>query len=224
MKFNVKVDLQSAITQAKRLQAALRRGRPDLLNQLGVQLLSLSQQAYRQKSRKQRGSDGITWSPLQRKTIENRVRRRAPAKRIVQQRRQLSDELRSLNAGSGKVKRGENRKAAIERVRAKRKELSAKLQQLIDTEFAKYEIGRDTGLQLASASPGFAAPDGKGGNLLRVNGTSSVTVGYNRKYSKHFDAKRTLLPATPPPDWQKRLDNLTKKWADKIIKGAISGG
>lgn len=222
MKFDVKVDLQSAITQAKRIQSALRRGRPDLLNQLGVQLLSLSQQAYRQKSRKQRGGDGITWSPLQRKTIENRVRRRGPAKRIVQQRRQLLGELQSLKAGGGK--RGENRKAAMERVRAKRKELSVKLQQLISTEFAKYEIGRDTGLQLASASPGFAGPDGKGGNLLRVNGTSSVTVGYNRKYSKWFDAKRTLLPATPPPDWQKRLDNLTKKWADKIIKGAISGG
>lgn len=215
MKIGIKIDLQTAMIQAKRIQSALRRARPDLLNQLGVKLLSMSQQAYRQKSRKQRGSDGITWSPLQRATIRARVMRRKPGQRIVAQRKQIALEIAGL--------KGKGAKAKIESLRQKRKDLMAKLNQMINAEFAKYEIGRDTGLQLSSASPGFVAADGKGGNLLEVNGSVSVTVGYNRVYSKYFDIKRKLLPEKLPSEWQKQLDNVTKKWADKVLKGTKSG-
>lgn len=62
-------------------------------------------------------------------------------------------------------------------------------------------IGIDTGLQQASASPGFQGSDGKGGNIDIVTETS-VTVGYGREYSGYFDAARPLLPTVLPEAWR----------------------
>lgn len=47
----------------------------NLLNAVGVELLSLSQQAYLVKSRGGKGSDGISWKPLAASTIKHRNRR-----------------------------------------------------------------------------------------------------------------------------------------------------
>lgn len=48
-------------------------------------------------------------------------------------------------------------------------------------------IGIDTGLQLASGSPGFNAAGG--GNILRIT-DRDVVIGYGRSYSRYFDEKR----------------------------------
>lgn len=81
-------------------------------------------------------------------------------------------------------------------------------------------IGVDSGLQRASASPGYVAPDGRGGNVLEVAG-SQVTVGYGRSYSQYFDAVRPLLPERLPPAWQRRLEELAAQHGQAILDQAF---
>lgn len=84
------------------------------------------------------------------------------------------------------------------------------------------DIGVDTGLQRASASPGFTGPDGQGGNLFEQD-EDSVTVGYNREYSGYFDEARPLLPDELPQEWQEHQDQIVTDWAEKIFKEGIGG-
>lgn len=84
------------------------------------------------------------------------------------------------------------------------------------------DIGVDTGLQRASASPGFIGPDGKGGNFFEQD-ENSVTVGYNREYSEYFDEARPLLPDELPQDWQENQEQIVTEWAEKLLDEGISG-
>lgn len=77
------------------------------------------------------------------------------------------------------------------------------------------DIGRDTGLQLSSARPGFSVSGG--GNIFRLTNTS-VTVGYGMSYSKYFDADRALLPIKIPDAWVKQLEDIVGRWAESILK------
>lgn len=79
------------------------------------------------------------------------------------------------------------------------------------------QIGVDRGLLRNSQRPGYAGPDGKGGNVLTVNG-NRVTVGYGRSYAKWFDAVRPLLPTTLPTAWQVGIDEIGQEWVDDIAK------
>jgi len=82
------------------------------------------------------------------------------------------------------------------------------------------QIGVDTGLLRASAQPGFAGSDGRGGNVFALT-PDSVTVGYGRNYAKYFDAARPLMPDPLPADWQKRLENIVGVQAEKTVKAAL---
>lgn len=182
---------------------------PTLLDQIGVQVMALSKTDYRTKARGGTGSDGISWEKLDRATLEARVRSRAPAKRIVAQRKQLAEQIRQTKG------KGSTRKIA--RLRERRQKLMDRLNQMIDREFARHEIGVDTGLQRASAEPQYTAPDGKGGNIHKIEGTQ-VTVGYGREYSGWFDEKRPLLPEQLPTSWTEKLERIVTRTTDKIGK------
>ena len=82
---------------------------------------------------------------------------------------------------------------------------------------ASTSIGIDTGLQQASASPGFKGSDGKGGNILEVTDTS-VTVGFGREYSEHFDALRPLLPIELPESWRQKCEDIKDRRISQILK------
>ena len=208
----VQFPVDQLTAEIRDVQGQLAADRRNLLQKLGTQLLSLSQQSYREKARGGTGSDGITWSPLQRKTIEARVRQRAPAKRIVAERRNLARQIKAAyGPGAKNLKR---------RLRERRQELSRQLQSLVDREFANYEIGVNTGLQRSSAGPGFAAPDGQGGNILQLD-ANAVTVGYGRSYSEYFDARRALLPGEIPAEWQRQLDGVAESWAADILNQTL---
>lgn len=84
-------------------------------------------------------------------------------------------------------------------------------------ELAFTDIGIDTGRQLKSASPGYSGQDGQGGNLFEQD-AESVTVGYNRDYSEHFDEVRPLLPEILPEDWVQHQEEIIEKWAEQIIE------
>lgn len=75
-------------------------------------------------------------------------------------------------------------------------------------------IGRDTGLQLASASPGFNATGG--GNIFDIQ-ANSVTIGYGRHYSKYFDEERALLPSKLPPKWRESCEAIAARWLEKLF-------
>lgn len=79
-------------------------------------------------------------------------------------------------------------------------------------------IGINTGLQLASASPGFKSAGG--GNIFRLS-NSSITVGYGRSYSKYFDEQRELLPSVLPSSWRQILQGIAVRWGSGILKGTL---
>lgn len=78
------------------------------------------------------------------------------------------------------------------------------------------QIGVDSGLQRASAAPGYKAPDGRGGNVMEIEG-AGITVGFGREYSEHFDDKRKLIPDKLPDEWQKELEGTVSDWAGQVI-------
>jgi hypothetical protein len=75
VKFSVRVpsdEIRADLRAAKRAYGTQQR---PALEAMGVSLLSNSQQAYLQKSKGLRGSDGITWGALAQSTIDRRNRR-----------------------------------------------------------------------------------------------------------------------------------------------------
>lgn len=174
MKFSVRVPSEAIRAKLRSAKAAFGNDQRPVLETMGVSLLSNSQQAYLQKSKGLRGSDGITWSPLAPSTIERRNRRGR------------------RNANRKTTKSGKSRPLG-----------------------GSVDIGRDTGLQLSSARPGFSTASG--GNIFRLTSTS-VTVGYGMNYSKYFDADRPLLPVKIPDAWVKQLEGIVGRWAESILK------
>ena len=170
-KFSLNHELEKIRRQLKRTREELRQKKAELLETMGVQLLSDAQLDYLTKSRGGTGLDGVKWNPVKNVRAKNRRGRKSEGK-----------------TKSGKTLPGPDQN----------------------------EIGVDTGLQRASASPGFVGPDGKGGNFF-VQDADSVTVGYGREYSEHFDAQRPLLPDTLPDEWVQHQEEVLKEWAEKII-------
>lgn len=219
---SVQFDAGDAARQLANAARQIETEQAACLQQLGVQLLSFAQLDYVTKARGGTGTDGIKWAKDQRSTIEHRVRSRAPAKRIVERRRELAARIREVirqRSGRGKGRKGWV-KTQLASLRKQRKALSARLQALVDKEFASYEIGVDHGLQRASAQPGFSGGDGDGGNVFKVE-QHAVTVGYGRSYSAAFDELRPLLPEIIPQSWWPALDAIAVKFGATILQNSI---
>lgn len=200
----------------------------DLLTNLGLSLLEKSQFSYLDKSRGRRGEDGIVWKPLARATLEARVRRRSPAKRIVASRRKKAEQIKQAqreisDAGRGKDSANQRKRLRdkIARLRKQRAEQVDKLRKLIDQEVQNHEIGVDTGLQINSASPGYTAPDGRGGNIL-IADEAKVTVGYGREYSPYFDEDRPLFPERLPNEWIADLEQTAARFVEREVGRAFA--
>lgn len=216
---------------------ALQAAKADLQNEvgtlmriLGISVLSEAQQAYVTKSNGGVGSDGIQWDKLKRSTLAGRVGKRGRGRSIIRRRSRLANQIRTLDrsrpvrppAGSSPQKRraySERIKRTndkIKNLRDQRKKLRQEFERLVDAAVSRHQIGVDTGLQRASVQPGFVGGDGQGGNKFDVQG-NSVTVGYGRSYSEHFDRKRTLIPGTLPKAWEQELERLTENWASDVL-------
>lgn len=200
MKFKMEGDFEGFRRRLKETQGELKRQKKKLLKQLGLQLLSNAELDYETKGRGGTGTDGIKWDPLAASTIAAKNR-----KGNRQSGTAAKDAKRTV--------KGAKRGGQTKKQKAARSFLSAS---------AGTQIGVDTGLQRASARPGFISEDGKGGNVLDVE-EDAVTVGYGREYSEYFDEKRPLLPKDLPSDWEKDLDKTTEEWADEIIKDKLEG-
>lgn len=157
----------------------------ELLQEVGVSVLSNAKLDFEVKSRGGTGAGGIKWAPLKPATEARKARRgRKP----------------------GKTKKGTPRKR--DKVTGSRARTS--------------QIGVDTGLLRNSATPGYQGPDGRGGNILQVDG-HQVTVGYGRTYAQYFDAggrgpARPLLPDQVPPEWQDEIDGIVNDWLADVLR------
>lgn len=231
VKWSIGRDIEQVRILTKDLVEKLRKQRSDGAMSVGVSVLANVQRAYRDKARGGMGSDGEVWRDLSSKTLEARVRRRAPARKIVEQRRQIAQEIQGILSGgvTPRSRRGKkkevSKRAAVKNLRQIRKDLSRKLDNLVITEHSSYEIGVDTGLQINSASPGFTDPnsvwhrdpiDSLGANLFSVN-AGNVAIAYDRSYSAAFDAERKLIPKTLPDPWRIEAEGQFVKWADLVI-------
>lgn len=215
-------------TVTKALIAELNKRMAEGAERVGISVLGNVQKAYDVKARKGTGEDGIAWKDLSPKTLEARVRRRAPARKIIEERRQLAQEIRGILSGgiSPTTKRGKAiaGNVAVDKLRQRRAALSRKMLALITKEMSAYEIGIDTGLQRSSASPGLPQDriwktpprDTLGQNLFRVE-PGSVTIGYDREYSRAFDSQRKIIPDTLPAPWQTQAEVALRTWADQVI-------
>lgn len=152
----------------------------ELLQEVGVSVLSDAKRDFEVKSRRGTGADGVRWAELQESTEKKKARRgRKP-------RKTKSGKPRKRDAVTG-------------------------------AKFGQSQIGVDKGLLRNSSKPGFTGPDGKGGNILTVEG-HAVTVGFGRDYATYFDAKRPLLPADLPQKWSEAVDAIVDDWITDVLR------
>jgi len=219
--------------------------RQETFEVLGVQLLQFVQLAYIEKSNGTTGDDGIHWAPLKVSTILARLRRAghitatkvnrkeetavAPRPRqrtaytvakTVKRNKQLFEELEA----AGVVfhdKKGKQIKTGDKHKRGTTLAVTPNTQKsTVSISPGSYQIGRDTGLQLNSASPGFMGPDGGGGNIFTQDEVS-FTIGFGRNYSQYFDRWRKLIPDVLPAAWQEELERLAAERGSQLIDTAL---
>jgi hypothetical protein len=191
---NLPAQVNKAIARFDQKQAAL-------LQEIGQTLLSRQQLSFEKKSRRGMGDDGIVWKPLA-KSTEERKARKGKAKTAAAK---VSDLKKKL-------------------AKAKTKKERTKILKQIQGALTppKSQIGVDTGIMRNCVVPGYKAPDGKGGNILEVNG-STVTVGYAREYAPWFDEgterqpARPLMPDRMPEQWMTAIEKVVTDWASDIV-------
>ena len=226
--------------------AMLAKKRKETLEVIGIQLLSHIKLAYIEKSRGGTGEDGISWAPLKVSTILARLRKaghlkssavksvKKPAVPPRPRQRTIYTVAKTVKKNealfkqldaAGVVfhdKKGNQVKGSSPRHKTGTTlaVTAATQKKTVNLSPGSYQIGVDTGLQLNSAGPGFAGPDGKGGNIFEQDDVS-VTIGFGRSYSSYFDEHRKLIPDTLPDDWQKDLDDLAAERGAKIITDVL---
>lgn len=77
-----------------------------------------------------------------------------------------------------------------------------------------HEIGRDTGLQLASLQPRHA------GN--KTFEPAAVTVLATRSYSVHFDKRRPIFPETIPAEWMADIDEQVARYGAQVLETVLN--
>lgn len=226
---------------------AIQQGRKETLEIIGTKLLSFSRLDYETKSRGGTGDDGVSWAPLKVSTILARMRKaghlksKSIAGSKIPKGVPISPGQRSVGVIARTVKANQKLLSALDKAGVqfhdrKGKKIigdraryrtgthvtvgSATRNKTVSFSLGAYQIGVDTGLQRASAGPGYSSPDGKGGNIFKLTETS-ITVGYGRSYSKHFDKHRKLFPETLPAEWLKELEAITSERGGQLVADAF---
>ena len=216
--------------------------RQELLEVIGVQILSFAQEAYDQKATGATGDDGIQWAPLKVATVLARLRRAGhlsskpvgtakvhasvpvgrKQKNVLQVKRKvkgneglfdaLADAGIDFHDARTGAKLGAGNRNKTKAVLAKRKKKA--LSNTVNV--SGYDIGVDTGLQRAAGSPGY-----RGEHQIFTKDEVGVTVGYNMKYSKFFDRRRKLMPDQLPPDWFKEIESIAEKHIETTLENSL---
>ena len=226
-------ELSDAVTA---VDIALRQSRRDILETIGIQLLSYAKLDYVTKSRGGTGTDGITWAPIKVGTILARLRKAGHLKSrpVAGTNRQTAVVAKTVKANEslfkqlaragvkfrdkkGNVVKGNRPRSKAGNTVGTTKAVREKTVTLAP---GSYQIGVDTGLQLNSAGPGYKGSDGKGGNIFEQNDVS-VTVGFGRSYSGYFDKHRKLFPDTLPEPWRDGLEEIAAREGGKIVEDIL---
>jgi len=222
--------------------------RQDLLEVIGVQILSFAQEAYDVKATGAMGDDGIQWDPLQVSTILDRLHRaghvhspkikdskphasipvRSKQRVVLQVKRKVkgNEVLFDALAAAGvdfhdhktgkKLAAGKRNKTKAVLVPQSEDSLKNKVN------VSGYDIGVDTGLQRAAASPAY-----RGDHQVFKKDEVGVTVGFNMSYSKYFDhyedgtPKRKLMPDILPTEWFEEIERLTVKHMEVTLENSF---
>lgn len=209
-------------------QMALYAKRQELLELLGVQLLSLEKLAYVEKSRGGRGGDGITWKAITVGTLMARLRKAGHLKGnvIAKSVKKNQPLLKQLARAGVTFHDRKGKRLSKNQPLHKQGTLvgvdEATRRRRIKVAPDSYQIGVDTGAQLNSAGPSYSATDGKGGNILKIE-DNSVTVGFGRSYTEYFDKARPLIPVPLPADWIQKLEEIATEHGAKIIQDTFKG-
>lgn len=226
-------DLNRAVDAAAE---GVQKFRHNMLEQIGTQLLSFVKLDYVTKSRGGTGTDGIKWAPIKVGTILARLRKAGHLKSrpvpgtnrkigVVAKTVKANEALFKQLARAGvkfRDKKGNTIKGSKPRAKAGNTVGTTKATREKSVKLApgSYQIGVDTGLQLNSAGPGYSGPDGKGGNVMTYT-EDTVTVGFGRSYSGHFDKHRKLIPDLLPEPWRKELEGMVAAMGGKIIEDKL---
>ena len=196
-KLKFETDLPERINVAK---SRLDREQAALLQEIGTYILQEQKFSFEEMSRGGTGADGTRWKPLTDQTELAKARKSKAFRAQRARAKKLMGQLKTATTA------------------AKRKGLMEKIQKA--RAIPKSQIGVDRGLLRNSVTPGYASPDGNGGNILIVEG-SRVTVGYGRSYADYFDAVRKLMPddSNPPEAWQQGIDRIVTDWVNDILSG-----
>ena len=225
------------LTQAAAaVEQGLQQFRHNLLEQIGTQILSFVKLDYVAKSRGGTGTDGIKWAPIKVGTILARLRKAGHLKSrpVPGTNRRIGVVAKSVKANESlfrqlaragvkfRDKKGNTVKGNRPRSKAGNTVGTTKAvrQKSVKLAPGSYQIGVNTGLQLNSAGPGYKGNDGKGGNVFEQDDVS-VTVGFGRSYSGHFDKHRKLFPDTLPDAWRKDLEDMVATAGGKIIEDKL---
>jgi len=194
-KITLKTDLPDQLRKARE---TLRTTLPSLLQQVGVYVLQEQKFSFESKSRGGTGADGVKWKPLADSTEVKKARKSKAFKGRQKRLRALGKRLKA----------------------AKSDKQRSKIVGQIDGlgSVPKSQIGVDRGMLRNSSTPGYAGPDGQGGNVLEVKG-NRVSVEYGRSYAKWFDEKRPLFPTTAPQSWVDGIDSIVRDWVDQQLSG-----
>lgn len=233
--------VQELTSAVDAVSEALLQSRRDLLEVLGIQLLSFSQEAYDVKATGAVGDDGIQWAPIQVATVLARLRRaghlkakpvnktKVPKGVAVRprQRNVLSVTSKGAKAAANKDLFDALHSAGVSfhdhktgKKLAKGKRNKSKSFLALSSTDARhntvnvsgYDIGVDKGLQRASGTPVYK---GNPNQIFDIQ-NAVVTVGYGMSYSVFFDAARSLFPDAIPAHWMQELEELAANHCERV--------
>lgn len=230
IKITIPVDPLLQLTRAAQVKLAAES--KDLLDIMGTMLLGQIQTAYKVKARGGTAEDGISWEPIQARTLLARMRRAGHIKKVKQKAgvkarpqfriaksnaennkafgqmaRQGAIKPLSGGRGSARFRRGSTFQVTSS---AKRK----RGRKRISPGAGGYEIGVDSGLQINTLQPGKS---GTAGPSKVVQG-NAVIVGAAMEYSQYFDEDRPIIPDVLPDIWVEELEAEAARFADEIME------
>lgn len=190
----ISVDTREARKHAAQLGVDIRAiAIPKILDACGLQVMNWGFEDYRARSNRQEAG-GEIWKEITDEAIESRLRKRAPWKALVRERKSL---------------KGRKDDAA----KAQRKKITTKQRAMVASEFATSKIGVDTG-RLANA-----LQFGKRDNVKKKT-RLSITVGVkDSPKNRGFDRLRKIFGrGFMDLRRQKKLDEIGQRVLDGVIK------
>lgn len=226
----IRHNLHALAARLAKLNGELPIVRKTILTAVGVQVQSWGFQDFRERARGA-AAGGLSWTPIGELAIAGRLLKRKAGEKILRmlpggasgvRRKQRAAILATAVFGPLPPVSGRKQKPAVrQRVQARRRALQAFARQ-VKKEFARHEIGVDTGRLVNSLAFGKGGKNVPG-QVFQIQG-KSVIVGTIVSYAKNFDGRRPIFGAQFIDGGRKKsLEKLAHDAYDLAIRKAIGG-